>query len=120
MPAAPRKSVRFGGDAAHQKAMLGNLIASLIAAEAIVTTEAKAKALRPVAEKLITRARLGGVHNQRQVVAFLRDKDMAHKLFSEIGPRYADRNGGYLRILKLGPRPGDNAPMARVEFVEPS
>jgi large subunit ribosomal protein L17 len=100
--------------------MLGNLIASLIAAEAIVTTEAKAKALRPVAEKLITRARSGGVHNQRQVVAFLRDKDMAHKLFSEIGPRYADRNGGYLRILKLGPRPGDNAPMARVEFVEPS
>jgi len=100
--------------------MLGNLIASLIAAEAIVTTEAKAKALRPVAEKLITRARSGGVHNQRQVVAFLRDKDMAHKLFSEIGPRYADRNGGYLRILKLGPRPGDNAPMARVEFVESS
>ena len=120
MPATPKKGRRLGGDAAHQKAMLGNLIASLIAAEAIVTTEAKAKALRPVAEKLITRARLGGVHNQRQVVAFLRDKDMAHKLFSEIGPRYADRNGGYLRILKLGPRPGDNAPMARVEFVESS
>ena len=117
MPGIPKKGRRFGGSAAHQKAMLGNLVASLIAAEAIVTTEAKAKALRPVAEKMITKARAGGVHNQRQVVAFIRDKDMAHKLFSEIGPRYADRNGGYLRILKLGPRPGDNAPMARIEFV---
>ncbi len=117
MPGIPKKGRRLGGSAAHQKAMLGNLVASLIAAEAIVTTEAKAKALRPVAEKMITKARAGGVHNQRQVVAFIRDKDMAHKLFSEIGPRYADRNGGYLRILKLGPRPGDNAPMARIEFV---
>ena len=92
---------------------------SLIAADPrwIVTTEAKAKALRPVAEKLITKARKGGVHNQRQVVAFIRDKDMAHKLFEEIGPRYADRPGGYMRILKLGPRQGDNAPMARVELV---
>ena len=117
MPAAPKKGPRFGGDAAHQKAMLGNLVASLIAAEAIVTTEAKAKALRPVAEKLITKAKDGGVHNHRQVVAYIRDKDMAHKLFDEIGPRYADRPGGYLRILKLGPRPGDKAPMARVELV---
>ena len=117
MPAAPKKGPRFGGDAAHQKAMMGNLVASLIAAEGIVTTEAKAKALRPIAEKLITKARKGGVHNQRQVVAYIRDKDMAHKLFAEIGPRYVDRNGGYLRILKLGPRPGDNAPMARIEFV---
>ncbi|MHB1597292.1 MAG: 50S ribosomal protein L17 [Acidimicrobiales bacterium] len=117
MPAAPKKGARFGGDAAHQKAMFGNLVASLIAAEAIVTTEAKAKALRPVAEKLITKAKSGGVHNHRQVVAFIRDKDMAHKLFAEIGPRYVDRPGGYLRILKLGPRSGDNAPMARVEFV---
>jgi large subunit ribosomal protein L17 len=117
MPGTPKKGRRFGGSAAHQKAMLGNLVASLIAAEGIVTTEAKAKALRPVAEKMITKARAGGVHNQRQVVAFIRDKDMAHKLFAEIGPRYADRNGGYLRILKLGPRPGDNAPMARIEFV---
>ena len=117
MPATPKKGARFGGDAAHQKAILGNLVASLIAAEAIVTTEAKAKALRPVAEKLITKARAGGVHNHRQVVAFIRDKDMAHRLFSEIAPRYADRPGGYLRILKLGPRPGDNAPMARVELV---
>ncbi len=117
MPGTPKKGRRFGGSAAHQKAMLGNLVASLIAAEGIVTTEAKAKALRPVAEKMITKARAGGVHNHRQVVAFIRDKDMAHKLFAEIGPRYADRNGGYLRILKLGPRPGDNAPMARIEFV---
>ena len=119
MPATPRKGRRFGGDAAHQKAMFGNLVASLIAADPrwIVTTEAKAKAMRPVAEKLITKARKGGVHNQRQVVAFIRDKDMAHKLFAEIGPRYADRPGGYIRILKLGPRQGDKAPMARVEFV---
>lgn len=117
MPGTPKKGARFGGDAAHQKAMLGNLVASLIAAEAIVTTEAKAKALRPVAEKLITKARAGGVHNHRQVVAFIRDKDMAHRLFSEIAPRYVDRPGGYLRILKLGPRPGDKAPMARVELV---
>jgi large subunit ribosomal protein L17 len=117
MPATPKKGRRLGGDAAHQKAMLGNLVASLIAAEKIVTTEAKAKAMRPVAEKLITKARKGGVHNQRQVVAFIRDKDMAHKLFEEIGPRYVDRPGGYVRILKLGPRQGDNAPMARVELV---
>jgi large subunit ribosomal protein L17 len=117
MPGAPTKGRRFGGSAAHQKAMFGNLVASLIAAEAIVTTEAKAKALRPIAEKMITKAKAGGVHNQRQVVAFIRDKDMAHKLFAEIGPRYADRPGGYLRILKLGTRSGDNAPMVRIEFV---
>ena len=117
MPGTPKKGRRFGGSAAHQKAMFANLVASLIAAEAIVTTEAKAKALRPIAEKLITKARAGGVHNQRLVVAYLRDKDMAYKLFAEIGPRYVDRNGGYLRILKLGQRHGDKAPMARVEFV---
>lgn len=119
MPAAPRKARRFGGDAAHQKAMMGNLVASLVASypAPIETTEAKAKALRPVAEKLITKAVKGGVHNQRQVVAFIRDKEMAHKLFSEIGPAYADRPGGYLRILKVGPRHGDSAPMARIEFV---
>jgi large subunit ribosomal protein L17 len=105
--------------------MMGNLVASLIAAEAIVTTEAKAKALRPVVEKCVTKAKKAhidedrGVTLQRQVVSFIRDKDMAHKLFSEIGPRYADRPGGYTRILKLGPRHGDNAPMARIEFVRP-
>ena len=97
--------------------MLGNLVASLVAAESLVTTESKAKALRPVMEKCITAARKGGVHRHRQVVALIRDKDMTHKLFDEIGPRYVDRPGGYTRILKLGPRPGDNAPMARIELV---
>jgi large subunit ribosomal protein L17 len=117
MLGTPQKGRRFGGSASHQKAMFGNMVASLIAAEAIVTTEAKAKHLRPIAEKVITKAKKGGVHNQRQVVAFIRDKDMANKLFAEIGPRYADRNGGYTRILKLGPRHGDNAPMARIELI---
>jgi large subunit ribosomal protein L17 len=123
IPGRPRKGRRFGGDAEHQKAMMGNLVASLIAAEAIVTTEAKAKALRPVVEKCVTKAKKASVDEdrsvylQRQVVAFIRDKDMAHKLFADIGPRYADRSGGYTRILKLGPRHGDNAPMARIEFV---
>lgn len=117
MPGTPKRGRRFGGDAAHQRAMMANLAASLIAAEAIVTTEAKAKALRPVVERLITKARAGGVHNQRQVVAFLRDKDMAHKLFAEVGPRYAERPGGYTRVLKLGSRSGDGAPMARIELV---
>ena len=117
MPATPKKGRRFGGSASHQRLMMANLVASLIAAEALVTTEAKAKALRPIAEKMITKARKGGVHRHRQVVAFIGDKDMAHKLFEEIGPRYEDRPGGYLRILKLGPRHGDNAPMARIEFV---
>ncbi|MEJ5253874.1 MAG: 50S ribosomal protein L17 [Acidimicrobiales bacterium] len=117
MPGTPRKARRFGGDAAHQKAMMANLAASLFAAEAIVTTEAKAKALRPIAEKLITKAKKGGLHNHRQVVAFLRDKEMASKLFDDIAPRYAERPGGYTRILKLGPRHGDNAPMARIELV---
>ena len=117
VPGAPKKGPRFGGDAAHQKAMMANLVASLIAAEGIVTTEAKANALRPIVEKCVTKAKKGGVHRHRQVVAFIRDKDMAHKLFDEIGPRYTDRPGGYTRILKLGPRHGDNAPMARIEFV---
>lgn len=117
MPATPKKGRRFGGDAAHQRLMMANLAASLFAAEGIVTTEAKAKALRPVAEKLITKARKGGLHNHRQVVAYLGDREMASKLFDDIGPRYADRPGGYTRILKLGPRQGDNAPMARIELV---
>src|SRR2546421_384640 len=112
-----RGGPRLGSDAAHEKAMRGTLVASLIAAEAIVTTEAKAKALRPVVERVITKAKKGGVHRHRQVVAFIRDKDMAHKLFADVGPRYVDRPGGYTRILKLGPRHGDNAPMARIELV---
>jgi large subunit ribosomal protein L17 len=97
--------------------MFGNLVASLIAAEANVTTEAKAKALRPVAEKIITKAKKGGLHQRRQVLAYLGDQEMTHRLFEDIAPRYADRPGGYLRILKLGPRQGDNAPMARIELV---
>ncbi|MBW3547573.1 MAG: 50S ribosomal protein L17 [Actinobacteria bacterium] len=117
VPGAPTKGKRLGGSSAHQRSMLANLVASLVAAEAIVTTEAKAKALRPVAERVITKAKKGGVHRHRQVVAFLGDKEAAHKLFEEIGPRYAERNGGYTRILKLGPRHGDNAPMARIELV---
>ena len=117
MPATPKKGPRFGGDAAHQKAMFGNLVASFIAAEGLVTTEAKAKALRPIVEKCITKAKKGGVYRQRDVVAFIRDKDMAHKLFDEIGPRYADRPGGYTRILKLGPRRSDATEMVLIELV---
>lgn len=96
---------------------MANLVASLIAAEAITTTEAKAKAMRPVAEKLITKAKKGGQHNHRQILAHLGDPEIADKLIVDIGPRYANRPGGYTRILKLGPRYGDNAPMARIELV---
>jgi large subunit ribosomal protein L17 len=117
MPATPKRGRRFGGSSAHQKSMMANLVASLIAAEAITTTEAKAKAVRPIAEKMITKAKKGGLHNHRQVVAFLRDREMAARLFDEIAPRYTDRAGGYTRILKVGPRHGDNAPMARIELV---
>ena len=117
MPGRPRKGRRFGGSSAHQKAIMGNLVASLIAAEAIVTTEAKAKAMRPVAEKIITKAKKCGLHNHRQIIAFLRDQEIADKLMEDVGPRYADRPGGYTRILKMGPRYGDNAPMARIELV---
>jgi len=114
---APRKGPRFGGGPSHQRLMMANLAAHLFEAEKITTTVAKAKALRPYAERLITKAKKGGLHNQRLVVARLHDKQVTHKLFSEIAPRYTERNGGYLRILKLGPRPGDHAPMARIELV---
>jgi large subunit ribosomal protein L17 len=117
MPARPRKARRFGGSAQHQRLMMANMVASLVAAEGIVTTEARAKALRPVAEKMITKARKGGLHNFRQVLAYVGDVEMTTKLFDDVGPRYADRPGGYTRILKLGPRQGDNAPMARIELV---
>ena len=113
----PTKGPRLGKDPAHQRLLLANLAAHLFEAEAIVTTEAKAKALRPYAERLITKARRGTVHDRRQVVAKLHDRTVAHKLFAEIAPRYSERPGGYLRILKLGPRPGDGAPMARIELV---
>ena len=116
---APKKGKRFGKSAAHQKLMLANLASHMIISDAgaITTTEAKAKMLRPYVEKLVTKAKHGGVHKQRIVVSKIHDKDAANRLFAEIGPRYADRNGGYTRIYKLGPRPGDNAPMARIEFV---
>jgi large subunit ribosomal protein L17 len=117
MPATPKRGRRFGGSSAHQKSMMANLVSSLILAEGITTTEAKAKALRPIVEKMITKARKGGLHNHRQVVSFIRDREVAAKLFDVIGPRYIDRHGGYTRILKLGPRTGDNAPMARIELV---
>ncbi len=117
MPARPRKARRFGGSSQHQKLMMANLVASLIAAEGITTTEAKAKAMRPLAEKLITKAKKGGLHNHRQILAHLGDPEIADKLMVDIGPRYANRPGGYTRILKLGPRQGDNAPMARIELV---
>ena len=123
MPATPRRARNFGGSSQHQKLMMANLTASLIAAEAIETTEAKAKALRPIAEKLITKAKkaqsgdAASLHRIRQLQSYLGDKEMTSKLVSDIAPRFADRNGGYLRILKLGPRQGDNAPMARVELV---
>jgi large subunit ribosomal protein L17 len=124
MPATPRRARNFGGSSQHQKLMMANLAASLIAAEGITTTEAKAKALRPIAEKLITKAKKAQdeassmrVHRIRQIQGYLGDKEMTHKLVNEVAPRYEDRNGGYLRILKLGPRQGDNAPMARIELV---
>ena len=120
----PRKSTRFGGSAAHQRLMMANLAASLFAAEAIVTTEAKAKALRPVAEKLITKAKKAQdegsptrVHRIRQIQGYLGDREMTHKLVNEVAPRYLERNGGYTRILKLGARQGDGAEMARIELV---
>jgi large subunit ribosomal protein L17 len=114
---APKKGPRFGGSPSHQKLMMSNMAAHLFASEGMVTTEAKAKALKPLAERLITKAKKGGLHQKRQVMAVLTDRDVTAKLFTEIGPRYAERNGGYLRILKLGPRPGDSAPMARIELV---
>ena len=123
MPATPRKGPKFGKSAAHQRLMMANLAASLFAAEGIVTTEAKAKALRPIAEKLITKAKKAQegdplrVHRIRQIQAYLGDQEMTFKLVNDVAPRYADRNGGYLRILKLGPRQGDNAQMARIELV---
>ena len=124
MPATPKRSRRFGGDAAHQRLMMANLVASLVAAEGIVTTEAKAKALRPIAEKMITKAKkavdtedAGSLHRVREIQSYLGDKEMTYKLVHEVAPRYAERPGGYTRILKLGPRHGDNAPMARIELV---
>jgi large subunit ribosomal protein L17 len=117
MPARPRKARSFVGSPQHDRLMMANLVASLIAAESIETTLARAKAARPVAEKLITKARKGGLHNHRQIIAYLGDVEIADKLMEDVGPRYADRPGGYTRILKTRNRHGDNAPMARLELV---
>ena len=114
----PTKGARLGAGPAHQKLMLGGLAAALFEHEKVRTTEAKAKALRPVAERLISFAKRGDVHARRQVLRLIPDRDVVHRLFDEIGPRMAERNGGYTRILKLGPRRGDGAPMAQIELVD--
>ena len=116
----PTKGARLGGSASHQKAMLANLATSLFEHGRITTTEAKAKRLRPYAEKLITHAKAGKLANRREVMKVIRDKDVVHTLFDEIGPFFADRNGGYTRIIKTLPRKGDNAPMAVIELVRES
>ena len=113
----PNKGPRLGSGPAHERLMLGTLAAQLFTHERIRTTEARAKALRPVAEHLITFAKRGDVHARRQVLRTVPDRDVVHKLFSDIGPRYAERNGGYTRILKLGQRRGDGAPMALIELL---
>src|SRR2546426_2219706 len=113
----PRKGPRLGSGPAHERLLMGTLAAQLFTHERIRTTEAKAKALRPLAEHLITFAKRGDVHARRQVLKTVPDRDVVHKLFAEIGPRYAERNGGYTRIFKLRPRPGDGAPMAIIELL---
>ena len=113
----PTKGRRLGGSSSHQKALLANLATSLFEHGRIKTTEPKARALRPYAEKLITHAKKGTLHNRREVLKKIRDKDVVHTLFAEIGPFYADRNGGYTRIIKVEARKGDNAPMAVIELV---
>ncbi len=114
----PKKGPRLGSNPKHQSLMLSNLASSLFEHERITTTEAKAKMLRPFAERLITKAKKGTVHHRRQVLSVIEDRDVVHKLFSDIGPRFGDRNGGYTRILKIGPRNGDAAPMALIELVD--
>ena len=114
----PTKGPRLGGGPAHERLMLANLATSLFEHDRITTTEAKAKRLRPLAERLITFAKRGDLHARRQVMTVIRDKDVVHKLFAEIGPKFATRPGGYTRIIKTGPRKGDNAPMAVIELVE--
>ncbi|MBW1602421.1 50S ribosomal protein L17 [Streptomyces sp. JJ66] len=114
----PTKGARLGGSAAHQKALLANLATALFEHGRITTTEAKARRLRPVAERLITKAKKGDLHNRRQVMRTILDKSVVHTLFTEIGPRYENRPGGYTRITKIGNRRGDNAPMAVIELVE--
>ncbi len=116
----PTKGARLGGSAAHQRLILANLASQLFEHGRIVTTEAKAKRLRPLAEKLITKAKRGDIHSRRLVLTTVRDKGVVHTLFTEIAPGLADREGGYTRITKVGPRKGDNAPMALIELVQES
>ncbi|WP_205876512.1 50S ribosomal protein L17 [Mycobacterium camsae] len=113
----PTKGPRLGGSSSHQKAILANLATSLFEHGRIKTTEPKARALRPYAEKLITHAKKGTLHNRREVLKKIRDKDVVHTLFAEIGPFFSDRDGGYTRIIKVENRKGDNAPMAVIELV---
>jgi large subunit ribosomal protein L17 len=114
----PTKGPRLGGSSSHQKAILANLATALFEHGRIKTTETKARALRPYAEKLITHAKKGTLHNRREVLKKIRDKDIVHSLFAEIGPFFADRDGGYTRIIKVEARKGDNAPMAVIELVQ--
>lgn len=113
----PKKGARFGGSAAHQKAIFANLATALFEHGRITTTEAKAKALRPYAEKLVTKAKAGSLADRREVLKVIRNKDVLHELFATIGPSFEDRAGGYTRIIKTLPRKGDNAPMAIIELV---
>ncbi len=114
----PSGGPRLGAGPAHERAILRGLSRSLIAHGRVVTTETKARKLRPYVEKLITKARKGGLHNRRQALSELGDKRIVHRLFGEVGPRAGDRAGGYTRILKLGPRRGDATPMAIIELVD--
>lgn len=114
----PTKGPRLGSGPTHEKMILGGLAAALIREERIRTTETKGKRLVPVADKLVTLGKQGSVHARRQALRVIEDRDIIHKLFDDIGPRFADRNGGYTRVVKLGPRKGDAAPMVIVEFVE--
>ena len=115
----PTKGTRFGGSPAHQRLMLANMASALFEHGRITTTEAKAKRLRPFAERLVTKAKRGDLAARRQVASVIRDRTVVHELFTEIAPGYAGRPGGYTRITKIGPRKGDNAPMAVIELVEP-
>lgn len=115
----PTKGPRLGGSPAHERLMLANLATALFEHGRITTTEAKAKRLRPLAERLITFAKRGDLHARRRVMTVIHDKSVVHALFTEIGPNFAGRPGGYTRITKIGPRKGDNAPMAVIELVEP-
>ncbi len=115
----PSKGPRLASTPAHERHLLANLATALFEHGAITTTEARAKRVRPLAERMITFAKRGDLHARRQVMTVIRDKSVVHVLFTEIGPRYATRPGGYTRITKIGPRKGDNAPMAVIELCEP-